>query len=154
VKIKTQNRQIYLALEERRNELETKKGVVDMLKLNYENLLYKQAYLQREIRACKDLATPNLSEIEQELGQKLATHDFSERLAEINEKALSQLETERQARMQTEGVLAKMKDTRDDALKKLDRKRKFLDELPGKIDAISQLAKELEGQFENNNSST
>jgi chromosome segregation ATPase len=154
VKIKTQNRQIYLALEEKKNELETKKGVVDMLKLNYENLLYKQAYLQREIRACKDLATPNLSEIEQELGKKLAAYDFSDRLSEVNENALSQLETERQARMETEGTLVKMKETRDEALKKLDRKRKFLDELPGKIEAISNLAKELEAQFDSNNSST
>jgi hypothetical protein len=147
LKIKAGSRQIYLTLEDRKNELEAKKGVVDKLKLSYENLLYKQAYLQREIRACKDLATPNLSEIESELQKTLATHDYSDRLDEVNQRALEMLEQERQARVETEQVLDQVKAKRDERLKRLDRKRKFLDELPGKIETISVLAKEMEVQF-------
>jgi chromosome segregation ATPase len=148
VRIKAQNRSIHIALEDKRSELESKKGTVDKLKLNYENLLYKQAYLQREIRACKDLATPNLTEIEKELTQTLATHTYSGELEQVNSKALALLESERQARVETEKVLDALKETHNEALKKLDKKRKFLDELGPKIEVISSLANDLHVQFE------
>lgn len=147
MRIKAQNRRVYLGLEEKRNELEAKKGTVDMLKLNYENLLYKQAYLQREIRACKDLATPHLAEIEKELGQTLTTHTYSSELEDVNRKALELLESERQSRVETEKVLDALKETHNEALKKLDRKRKFLDELGPKVEVISNLANDLSTQF-------
>lgn len=121
--------------------------MVDKLKLTYENLLYKQAYLQREIRACKDLATPSLSEIEKELGQTLATHEYSAQLSEVNSQALELLEQERVSRVETEKVLDSLKEKRNEALKTLDRKRKFLDEVPSKVEVISALAKELDTQF-------
>lgn len=120
------------------------------MKLNYENLLYKQAYLQREIRACKDLATPNLTEIEKELGQELATHQYSNNLNDVNANALELLEKERISRTESEAILVNLKETRNIALKKLDKKRKFLDELPGKIETINALAKDLEVQFDKN----
>ena len=147
VKVKALNRKIYSELEERRNVIEAKKGIVDKLQLNYENLLYKQAYLQREIRACKDLATPNLTEIEQELGRALGTSVFSEDLVEINSKAIAALKAEQSARLETEETLTKLKDTRNEALKKLDRKRKFVDELPAKIESISAAANAISAQF-------
>ena len=150
LKIKNLNRQIYLTLEEKRSEIEARKSIVDKMKLNYENLLYKQAYLQREIRACKDLATPNLTEIEKELGQELATHQYSNNLNDVNANALELLEKERISRTESEAILVNLKETRNIALKKLDKKRKFLDELPGKIETINALAKDLEVQFDKN----
>ena len=150
LKIKNLNRQIYLTLEEKRSEIEARKSIVDKMKLNYENLLYKQAYLQREIRACKDLATPNLTEIEKELDQELATHQYSNNLNEVNTNALELLEKERISRTESEAILVNLKETRNIALKKLDKKRKFLDELPGKIETINALAKDLEVQFDKN----
>lgn len=147
MQIKALNRKVYQELEDRRNQIEAKKGVVDMLQLSRENLLYKQAYLQREIRACKDLATPNLVEVEKELGKQLASTVFSGNLEEVNQQATILLEAERQARIETEQVLLSLKETRDTALKKLDRKRKFIDELPGKIEQISNTVKEIQAQL-------
>ena len=147
VKAKALNRTVYLALEEKRSEIDAQKGVVDRLQLSYENLLYKQAYLQREIRACKDLATPNLSEIEKELGRALGTTVFSNRLAEINAAAIESLKQEQASRVETEESLSKLKEVRNEALKKLDKKRKFLDDLPVKIESISAAANEIQKQF-------
>ena len=64
IELKSLNRCVILNLEERRRELEQKKTVVDQLQLNLENLQYKEAFLNREISACQDLATPCLNEIE------------------------------------------------------------------------------------------
>lgn len=147
MQIKALNRKVYQELEDRRSQIEAKKGVVDMLQLSRENLLYKQAYLQREIRACKDLSTPNLLEVEKELGKQLASTVFSDNLDEVNRQATILLEAERQARIETEQVLSSLKETRDAALKKLDRKRKFIDELPGKIEQISNTVKEIQAQL-------
>lgn len=147
VQIKSLNRKVYQELEDRRSQIEAKKGVVDMLQLSRENLLYKQAYLQREIRACKDLATPNLSEVEKELGMQLASTVFSDNLSQVNHQAVILLEEERLARIETEKVLSTLKEKRDAALKKLDRKRKFMDELPGKIEQISNTVKDIQAQF-------
>lgn len=147
MQIKALNRKVYQELEERRSQLEAKKGVVDMLQLSYENLLYKQAYLQREIRACKDLATPNLTEVEKELGKHLASTEFADNLADINSQAIASLEAEKMARIETEVILSGLKETRDAALKKLDRKRKFIDDLPSKIDRINNTVKDVQSQF-------
>lgn len=147
MQIKSLNRKIYQELEDRRSQIEAKKGVVDMLQLSYENLLYKQAYLQREIRACKDLATPNLAEVEKELGTLLATTVFSDNLSAISNQAIASLAAEQAARIETGNVLSALKETRDAALKKLDRKRKFMDELPSKIEVISNTVKEIQSQF-------
>lgn len=147
MQIKSLNRKVYQELEDRRSQIEAKKGVVDMLQLSRENLLYKQAYLQREIRACKDLNTPNLLEVEKELGKQLASTVFSDNLKEVNQHATLLLEAERLARIETEQVLSALKGTRDAALKKLDRKRKFIDELPGKIEQISNTVKDIQAQL-------
>lgn len=147
--IKGLNRKVYLELEEKRKETEEKKGVVDRLQLNYENLLYKQAYLQREIRACKDLATPNLGEVEKELGLSLATTTFSANLADIHSSALESLSTEQKARVETEKILEDLKKTRDSELKRLDRKRKFVDEVSVKVEQMNTAAKDLHAQFLN-----
>lgn len=147
--IKGLNRKVYLDLEDKRKEIEEKKGVVDRLQLNYENLLYKQAYLQREIRACKDLATPNLTEVEKELGAPLATTAFSDRLPDIHRSAIDSLQKEKEARIETEKVLETLKGTRDSELKRLDRKRKFVDEVSTKVDQMSTAARELQVQFSN-----
>lgn len=145
--IKGLNRKVYLDLEDKRKEIEEKKGVVDRLQLTYENLMYKQAYLQREIRACKDLATPNLTEIEKELRTSLATTAFSDKLTEIHRSALDSLQKEQEARIETEKVLETLKVTRDSELKRLDRKRKFVDEVSAKVDLMSTAARELQDQF-------
>jgi hypothetical protein len=147
IKAKSLNRTVYLELEEKRTAMETRKVTVDKLQLSYENLLYKQAYLQREIRSCKDLSTPNLTKIETELGEKLGTTVYSDRLDMINTETREKLTNEQSARIETEKLLEACKETRNQELKKLDRKRKFLDELPNKMQALSKAVADVDKLF-------
>mmetsp|Transcript_26720 Transcript_26720/g.44665 ORF Transcript_26720/g.44665 Transcript_26720/m.44665 type:complete len:248 (-) Transcript_26720:207-950(-) len=148
VKMKSLNRQIYAALDDRRSQNEKKKVDLDKLQLNYQNLLYKQAYLKREIRACKDLSTPHLNDIEREIGKQLGTTVYSDNLESINEAAKRALEEEKTARVNTDQELKRLKEQRNEALKRLDRKRKFMDDLPAKVEIMASTAKELSTQFQ------
>jgi len=146
--MKSLNRQIYAALDDRRSQNEKKKVDLDKLQLNYQNLLYKQAYLKREIRACKDLSTPHLNDIEREIGKQLGTTVYSDNLESINEAAKRALEEEKTARVNTDQELKRLKEQRNEALKRLDRKRKFMDDLPAKVEIMASTAKELSTQFQ------
>lgn len=147
IKVKRLNRAAQLSLEERRAEIDAKKSVVDRLQLDLENLRYKEAYLKREIRVCKDLPTPNLTAIENELGEALAMTVFSGSLHAANEKALKSLKDEQSARLATQDQLSKTQHQHENALARLDKKRKFLDELPAKLDVIKEATADLDTQF-------
>jgi hypothetical protein len=45
--------------------------------LKLENVLYKKAYLKREIRVLKDFTTPQLNAVEKEIGRPLAAMEYS-----------------------------------------------------------------------------
>jgi hypothetical protein len=90
--------------------------------LSFENLQYEKSYLQREIRACTDLPTPNLLEIEKELGRPLSSKVFSENLLEINTASKAALVQEQNERVDEEKHLQGVKDARKAALDRLDRK--------------------------------
>ena len=147
IKLKAQNRQAQLDLDERRRQTESKKKVVDQLQLGYENLLYKEAYLKREIMACKDISTPHLNEVEQELEQQLATTTFSDNLKALNKEALDSLRKEEDARIVAQKDLKALNLKHEQVLKKLDRKRKFVDELPSKVETIKATANEVQAIF-------
>ena len=88
IKLKHFNREIQQAVEEKRKEVERGKEKVEMLKLKLENVLYKKAYLQREIRVLRDFTTPELNAVEKEIGRPLAAVVFSAKtLAEIESEA-------------------------------------------------------------------
>lgn len=145
--MKSLNRNSLLALDAKRQEIDAKKTVVDRLQLDYQNLLYEEGYLLREIKGCKDLPTPNLDEIEAELGKPLATKEYSEQLHKITQSALSALSQEQNARNAEQKALKKQNTAHEQLLKKLDKKRKFLDELPGKIELIRSSASDLQSSF-------
>ncbi|KAJ1408902.1 hypothetical protein B484DRAFT_456218 [Ochromonadaceae sp. CCMP2298] len=135
IRIKGLNRRVYSAMEDRRQQMDSKKQKVDQLQLAYENLLYEKTHLQREIRACKDLPTPNLLEIEAELGRPLSTRVFAE-LPQVAALSAQVLEQEQAGREEAERLLQGVKDARKGALDRLDRRRKFTEQLPGRVEAL------------------
>ncbi len=147
IKLKTLNRDLQIATDNKRKEIELKKNAVDKLQLNLENLLYKQSYLKRDIRTCKDIATPNLIEIEKELGTPLGTTEYTESLAVVHQKTLTALKQEKEARIATRRNLDEVTAKSKLALEQLDKKRKFVDELPAKLKLIKAATVDLETQF-------
>jgi hypothetical protein len=56
----------------------------ETLNLKLENVLYKKAYLLREIKVLKELVTPQLTEIEEEIGLKLAATEYNAPTASVD----------------------------------------------------------------------
>lgn len=147
IEIKTLQRSITLSLEDRRRQLEKKRSLLDQLQLNLENLQYKEAFLNREIRSCKDIATPHTLEIEKELQIKLGTTVFSDNLEAINLDTKVILDQEKADRIKTQEVLENLLTEDRKTLELLDRKRKFVDDLPGKVDAVKEAISDLQNHF-------
>lgn len=147
IELKSLNRCVILNLEERRRELEQKKTIVDQLQLNLENLQYKEAFLNREISACQDLATPSLNEIEKELKMDLGTRMYVDSLNEVHEKTVSILQREKVDRVETQDRLHELLLEDKRTLDRLERKRKFVDDLPSKMLSVVAATAELQAHF-------
>ena len=148
IELKGLNRCIILNLEERRRELEQKRSVVDHLELNLENLQYKEAFLNREISACKDLETPGLNEIEKELKVDLGTKVYVGNLDEVHERTVLTLHQEKADRVSTQDRLHELLLVDKRTLDQLERKRKFVDDMPSKMLSVINAAAELQAHFE------
>jgi hypothetical protein len=147
VKMKRMNRDIYLSLEAKRKDVELHRDKVDKLHLDLENLLYKEAHLLREISLCKDLSTPNTQTIEDEINMKLASTDFTQELNNVHEESLALLDKEMSARQKMMEESQALSQTHQHATDKLDKKRKFLDELPTRISTVKTATTDLQNQF-------
>jgi chromosome segregation ATPase len=148
VRVKTLNREAQLNLDAERKELESKKGNLDQLRQQLENLRYKEAYLSREIKECKNLFVPNLADIEKENKISLGTTVFSDQLQAINSSTILELTDELNERIATQKSLRELEMKSKQIIEKVDRKRKFLDELPAKCEAIKESTLTLKTQFE------
>ena len=121
-----------------------------MLKLKLENVLYKKAYLQREIRVLKDFNTPELNAVEKEIGRPLAAVDSS------SSGALSSIETVAKEVMNTEIIEREETSKRLDQLTALkvskeeilDKKRKFLDDIPLRMSLVKASTADIQAQFD------
>lgn len=150
IKLKHLNREIQQALEQKRNDVEKEKEEVEMLKLKLENVLYKKAYLQREIRVLKDFNTPELNAVEKEIGRPLAAVDSS------SSGALSSIETVAKEVMNTEIIEREETSKRLDQLTALkvskeeilDKKRKFLDDIPLRMSLVKASTADIQAQFD------
>ncbi len=149
VQLKTINRNIQLSLDSQRKEIELKKNTVDKLQLNLENYLYRQAYLKRDIRECRDVSTPNLDEIERETGIAMGTKLYRIDLEEVNQSTLEALDFEKELRLAAQAELEQALQRNKEVIEQLDRKRKFLDDLPLKMKLIKDATAELHEQFRN-----
>jgi THO complex subunit 5 len=130
------HRQISTALDSRRRILEQHKECVDSLHLQLENLLYKKAYLLREIRECRDFTTPALQAVESDTSKKIASLQFSTELSRQHQQALEFLETEMELREHGKAALEEKKHLYAKRETELDGRRKILDELPGRITRV------------------
>ena len=140
--------QLYHLLESKKNIIEIKKDIVNRLQLNYENLLYKQAYLQHEIYECKDVKTPNLIEIEKELNQKLGTIIYKDNLNKINEDAMLVIKQDEIDRIEMSDHLEELMKESELAVNRLDKKRKFNDEFIIKLEPIANAMHTQYAQFD------
>jgi chromosome segregation ATPase len=145
--LKQFNRSILHELETRRKVIDERKEIVDKLHLDLENLLYKQAYLRREIKNCRDLFTPNVSSIENEINTKLGTLEYSDELCKTYENAFDILEQEKEHRKRMQSDLDNLKQKRQASIDKLDRKRKFLEELPTRVSTVKTATNDLQTLF-------
>lgn len=143
IKLKVVARDLYSKLDENRKGLEARKAAIDKLQLTYDNVLYRKAYLKREIQTCKDLATPSIDDIESETGTKLGTLEYSENLQGITEETMQFLNGEMENRKTLKRTLDTLQEERQALQEKLEKKRKFLGEVPRKVATLKAAALDL-----------
>ena len=140
--LKALNRQLSASVESKRRLIEQQKERVDNLHLQLENLLYKKAYLLREIRECRDFTTPSLKAVESEVNEKIAATDFHPQMHKLREKALAFLENETQLRKDAQRHLEERRQTYSSSEEILDGRRKIIDELPNRIQRVEGFVKD------------
>jgi hypothetical protein len=147
IKLKCFNRNVQVSLEEQKKEIDSKRLKVDTLQLDLENLRYKESYLQSEIRKSRNLNTPQLNKIEKEVGKSLGTLVHSADLDATHSQSIAELQAEQTTRIDTNKLLEDTTQRNSVVVEVLDRKRKFLEELPAKVEVLAGAARELEGHF-------
>eukprot|EP01041_Mallomonas_annulata_P006155 gene6155-12465_t len=147
VKMKTLSRTFYNAVEEKRKAVEPQKERVNNAYLRLENYLYIKAHLTREIGACKALITPDLRMLETELGGILAIDTFTPDLPQQHKSVQAALNEELQRRLQMLTDFQNLNKDKVNAEENLEKKRKFLDELPKQVLAVLGSTSELQKQF-------
>ena len=123
--------------------------MVETLKLQLENVLYKKAYLQREIRVLKDYTTPELNAVEREIGRPLAAIDSStDDLSAIEAAAKDVMNGEIVDREETSKRLEQLVLTMVSKEEVLDKKRKFLDDIPLRLNLVKASTADIQAQFD------
>lgn len=146
-KLKALNRTLHLSLDAKRKGLDSKKTSIDQLQLGYENFLYRKAHLEKEIQQCKDLQTPNLDEIEKEVGHSLGATDYCDNLSAVHDHTLAVMQTEREKRLQVKVQLDELEEHRNVAMAQLDRKRKFVNSIPDYVAKLKRISEEVDQAF-------
>jgi hypothetical protein len=149
MKLKHFNREIHHALEKKRKQVDEEKEMVEILKLKLENVLYKKAYLQREIKVLKDFTTPELNAVEREIGRPLAAVDYLStlELSAIETSAVLVMKEEIQEREETSKKLEELVVISSSKEDVLDKKRKFLDDIPLRMAAVRASTTDIQVQF-------
>lgn len=120
-----------------------------MLKLKLENVLYKKAYLQREIRVLRDFTTPDLNAVEKEVGRLLAAVEFSAKsLSDIELEAKAVMHGEIIEREETSKKLEQLTAIKASKEETLDKKRKFLDDIPLRMTLVKASTADIQAQFD------
>lgn len=150
MKLKHFNREIHQALEKKRKQVDEEKETVEVLKLKLENVLYKKAYLQREIKVLKDFATPELNAVENEIGRPLAAVDYLStlELLEIETSAAFVMKEEIREREETSKKLEELVIISSSKEDVLDKKRKFLDDIPLRMASVRASTIDIQVQFD------
>ena len=149
IKLKNWQRNLFLKLDVKRRMVEEQRERVDKKLLQLENLNYKRAYLKRQINITKDHTAVEVVAIEDELDQKgfLTINTFTEDIDHRLEGILNKLHDENEARKrQRNEIDAKEVELRS-LIEVLEKKRKFIDELPAKINALILSASDVQLHF-------
>lgn len=153
--IKSANRKVHNTIESKKKEVENHKEKVDRLRLQLENLLYKKAYLKEQIKLCKDLDTPNLSTIENDVNNKIALREYPRKDDDNNddintiwknqsELAMEKLNKEMEDRKELQQVLDETSGILQNHVDIFDKKRKLLDTLPERMQKVKDSTAEIE----------
>jgi hypothetical protein len=143
VLLKKLNRTKLLQLDEKQHSVDTLKDRVNKSQLKLENLLYKQAYLLREINDFKDYNSTELNKIETELEMKIGMDEYSSDLVQLHKNSLSILKKELQLRKLKRSELQDLEKKKESLSDELNSKRKRLESFPEKVSKIKTLAKEV-----------
>lgn len=147
VSLRSLNRQQLLSLDAQTRVVETHKERIDKEQLRLENLLYRQNHLKREIMACKEIDTPELQRVENNLQSAVAMKEYSEDLPQLHNAALQHLQAEHAKRQSYQSLLSERRATLEDLTSQLAKKQKLLDELPSKLTSIIAATSDLEKYF-------
>jgi Fms-interacting protein/Thoc5 len=141
IELKSSSRSLHTILEQKKKTIDEEKGKVDTLQLKLQNLLYKQAYLEREIRTCQHLATPSLNALEQELNIPLKAGEYRHDLVQVHDDIVQQLHAEKLHRMSALSTLDQAKHRLQASEDVLERKRRCVDvDLLNRVEAVQAAA--------------
>lgn len=93
------------------------------------------------------MATPNLNYVEKEVGHRLGAVEFSNQLSSIHENAILALRVEQEERIARQSELDALYVEVELFNEKLDKKRKFIDDLPAKLQIIAVSTVKLNSQY-------
>ena len=141
--LKKNNRLKLQQLDAKQHAVDIRKGAVNKAQLRLENLLYKQAYLLREIRDYKDFNSIELNKIETELDVKIGMDAYSNDLSQLHKNSLSILKKELQQRKLNRKQLLELEKKKEVLGTELNSKRKRLETFPEKVSKMKTLAAEL-----------
>ncbi len=146
-RLKILNRDLHLDIDSQRKDLNNRKISLEKLQLSYENLLYEKSHLMRQIEEVQDLSTPNLDEIANERGHRVEVLTYADNLEELEKQSFNELQQEMDERIAAQKVLDELEEKNKNLIEVLDRKRRFMDELPKKITHIRSTTMDLSKQF-------
>ena len=149
--LKKKNRMKLQQYDQKQQTIEQIKDNINQSQLKLENLLYKQAYLLREIRDNCDYNSIELSKIEDELSMKIGMDEYDESQGEegrdnMNEKhknCLLLLKNEMTKRKLKRKELNNFIKEKEYLVSELSNKRKKLESFPEKTEKIKTLAFDL-----------
>lgn len=141
--LKKTNRLKLQQLEAKQHSIDNRKDAVNKAQLRLENLLYKQAYLLREIRDYKDFNSTELNKIESEIGVKIGMDEYSSDLSQLHKESLAVLKKELQQRKLHRKELLELEKKKESLSNEVNSKRKRLESFPEKVSKMKTLAAEL-----------
>ncbi len=150
MQLKSANRLYYSELDKQRALVDVCKGKVDEQQLYLDNLSYEMDHWQRQIRNTKDLNIPEIKKFLQSvvdvdtddnsIVKNLCNFDSAAELEPQQETYLKTLENEQILRENSKAELMQKQTQQFKLAEKIEKKRKFIEELPARISAMKTIA--------------
>ena len=150
--IKSCNRKVHDNIDKKKHDVDDNRNKVDRLRKQLESLLYTKAELKKSINICKDLDTPYLSIIENDVGRSIALREYPKNNNNNNNNsssidtntiwnnqcndAINKLNKEMNDRKELQKVLDDSSSNLKNHVDTFDKKRNLVDLLPDKLQKI------------------